>query len=566
MNRAVGFCGSNAGRKRASACSAQNCGVPSAPTRRSTRSGATNIRLVSSKRPASMRSIQMVKASPKAARVSAVGQMKSAITVPPASTTRSHIHPMRRACSIRSGWVKPRSRDRFARTASALNTTALSSGASTLASVVLPAPGRPMIRIRRISIPQWARAFEERANRAPTPALLINMRWRRNLRGHASTADSGGFLEKGQCADFDAFARPRIRRRGRIVEGGVGGPAGATVLQRVVDLEDQRFLAPHPGQPVPAVLGIVGDGIGLADPIGIAALIHHEIIGRDAAGVTDGEREALDRVADRPPHLHDGEPALQKIVGLLRKKVAHALRAGPFGVVVVHAAHHLADLACLALLVISGAQRMIKHHHARGPALGLHQLFHLWIVDATDLVLIEEVRDRGIVTHEAEAFAVEHERVAVQPGIVDGYMARIDGAAGAHISAARTGRLGEQLLPVIDDIVDRGIDGFADGVALQNLNHGHLPARLAAPATARLRMRDRRYRCTDRALQSTIPCLSSAGMPQRTVSIRRASPNRNLLLEAANAECSSTATTHARTSAASRVRQRNHNLEERADG
>src|SRR3954469_6752306 len=526
MNKAVGFCGSNAGRNWASACSAQYCGVPSALTRRSTWSGATNIRLVSSKRPVSMRSTQMVKASPKAARVSVVGQMKSAMTVPPASTTRSHIHPMRRACSTRSGWVKPRSRDRFARTASALNTTALSSGASAFASVVLPAPGRPMIRILRSSIPQRARAFEERANRAPTPALLINMRWRRNLRGHGSTADSGGFLEKGECTDFDAFARPRIRRRGRIVEGGVGGPAGATVLQGVVDLEDQRLLAPHQGQPVPAVLGIVGDGIGLADAIGIATLIHHEIIGRDAAGVADGKREALDRMADRPPHLHDGEPALQEIVGLLRKQVAHALRAGPFGVVVVHAAHHLADLACLALLVISGAQGMIEHHHARGPALGLHQRLHLGVIDATDLILIEEVGDRGIVTHEAEAFAVEHERIAVQPGIVDGHTAGIDGAAGAHISAAWTGRLGEQLLPVIDDIVDRGIDGFADGLALQNLNHGHLPARLAAPATARLRMRDRRYRCTDRALQSTIPCLSSAGMPRMLIWIVSACPDR----------------------------------------
>ena len=81
------------------------------------------------------------------ARVCGVGQMKSAITVPPASTTRSHIQPMRRACSTRSSWLKPRSRERLARTASALNTTALSSGASALASVVLPAPGRPMMRI-----------------------------------------------------------------------------------------------------------------------------------------------------------------------------------------------------------------------------------------------------------------------------------------------------------------------------------------------------------------------------------------------------------------------------------
>ena len=37
-----------------------------------------------------------------AARVSSVGQMKSAITVPPASAIRSQIHPIRRACSTRS--------------------------------------------------------------------------------------------------------------------------------------------------------------------------------------------------------------------------------------------------------------------------------------------------------------------------------------------------------------------------------------------------------------------------------------------------------------------------------
>jgi hypothetical protein len=105
--------------------------------------------VVSSKRPSSIRSSQMVKASPNAARVSAVGQTKSAITVPPASITRSHIQPMRRACSTRSSWLKPRSRERLVRTASALNTTAFRSGANVLASVVLPAPGKPIIRIFR---------------------------------------------------------------------------------------------------------------------------------------------------------------------------------------------------------------------------------------------------------------------------------------------------------------------------------------------------------------------------------------------------------------------------------
>jgi|RhiMetdeSRZDD1v2_1073273.scaffolds.fasta_scaffold25030_3 hypothetical protein len=254
MNKAVGFCGSNAGRNRASACSAQYCGVPSAATRRSTRSGATNIRLVSSKRPASMRSTQIVKASPKAARVSSVGQMKSAITVPPASTTRSHIHPMRRACSTRSAWLKPRSRERFARTASALNTTALSNGASAFASVVLPAPGRPMIRILRIGVPLVRLGFDvptndsrqggqERqirhtsARKHPIEprcrGVLVNMRNRRNVRARQLRPAS----EKGQRADFDALARPCVRRRGRVVEGGMGRPPGTAVLGGVVDLE-----------------------------------------------------------------------------------------------------------------------------------------------------------------------------------------------------------------------------------------------------------------------------------------------------------------------------------------
>ena len=37
-------------------------------------------------------------------------------------------------------------------------------------------------------------------------------------------------LEKGQGADFDALARPRVGWRRRVVEGGVGRPPGATIL------------------------------------------------------------------------------------------------------------------------------------------------------------------------------------------------------------------------------------------------------------------------------------------------------------------------------------------------
>src|SRR6266540_6984621 len=133
MKSAVGFFASNTGRSCVIACSAQYSGDPFAVTRRSKRSGGANIRLVSSKAPAWMRSTQITKALPplmKASRVAGVGQMKSAIAKQPTFTTWSHSHPMRRACSMRSGSENPRSRLMLARTSSALKCTALRRGAS----------------------------------------------------------------------------------------------------------------------------------------------------------------------------------------------------------------------------------------------------------------------------------------------------------------------------------------------------------------------------------------------------------------------------------------------------
>ena len=65
--------------------------------------------------------------------------------------------------------------------------------------------------------------------------------------------------EKRQRADFDAFAGACVTRRGGIVEGGVGGPAGAAVFERIVDLEHDRLLAPHAREPEPFMRGVVGD-------------------------------------------------------------------------------------------------------------------------------------------------------------------------------------------------------------------------------------------------------------------------------------------------------------------
>src|ERR1700681_2809986 len=76
-----------------------------------------------------------------------------------------------------------------------------------------------------------------------------------------------GSSEKRQRADLDAFARPRVGRRGRIVEGGVRGPAGAAVVERIKHLEHDRLVAAHAREPEPFVVRIVGDGVSLADAV-----------------------------------------------------------------------------------------------------------------------------------------------------------------------------------------------------------------------------------------------------------------------------------------------------------
>ena len=252
----------------------------------------------------------------------------------------------------------------------------------------------------------------------------------------------------------------------------MGGPAGAAVFKRIVDLEYDRLLAPLPREPVPLVGGIVGDGVGLPDAVGIAALGDHEVVVGDALGVGDRERKSLDRMADRAPHLHDGEAPLEQFVRLVGQQVAHALRTRPFGVVVVHAPHHLADFLRLAQFVVGGAQRVVEHHDAPGSALGLHQGFHLGVIGAADFGLVEEIAHPGVVAHEAEAVALEREAVRREPPVAQRHPVRVRLAAGAHVERARAAGIGEQFGAVIDNVVERRLDRVGDGGKLGGHAHG----------------------------------------------------------------------------------------------
>src|SRR5260370_8409154 len=97
------------------------------------------------------------------------------------------------------------------------------------------------------------------------------------VRGSDWFGERGLALEKRERADFDALTQSRVGGRGRILERGVRGPAGAAVLRRIVDLEHQRLLAPHARQIVPAVLGIVVHGVGWPDSLRLAPFAYYEI-------------------------------------------------------------------------------------------------------------------------------------------------------------------------------------------------------------------------------------------------------------------------------------------------
>src|SRR5512146_3082228 len=122
-----------------------------------------------------------------------------------------------------------------------------------------------------------------RGERTPRPSRA------RRARGcgidTAGAPAAGRSGEESDRANLDAFAGPRIGRRGRIIEVGLSGPARPPVLQRIEHLEDKRLVAAHAREPIPAVLRIVSDGVGLADAVRVAALGDNEVLGRHAARI-----------------------------------------------------------------------------------------------------------------------------------------------------------------------------------------------------------------------------------------------------------------------------------------
>ena len=115
-------------------------------------------------------------------------------------------------------------------------------------------------------------------------------------------------------------------------------------------------------------------------------------------GIAQCQRHRLDRTGDGAPDLDNGEAAFQQILGLFRRQeITHPLWAGFLGVVVVHEQYRFAHLFGRALILILHPYRVIEHMDAAGTGRLPDQFFDFRVVDALDLVGIEEIADLGVV-------------------------------------------------------------------------------------------------------------------------------------------------------------------------
>ncbi len=104
--------------------------------------------------------------------------------------------------------------------------------------------------------------------------------------------------------------------------------------------------------------------MNLADPVLGSTLAGDQVLGVDAASIAECEWRRAHRLLDRAPDVDDGEAPLEQGLRFLgRQEVAHSLRAGAIGIVVVDVADRLADVFLVARRLGTGATGMIENHH-----------------------------------------------------------------------------------------------------------------------------------------------------------------------------------------------------------
>ena len=234
----------------------------------------------------------------------------------------------------------------------------------------------------------------------------------------------------------------------------------------------------HIGVVVPAVPGVVGEVVGLAHPVGMPPLGGDQVLGRDAAGVAQGQGRPHHRGEHAAPDLDHREASPQQRFRLVRQQVPHPLRSGPLGVVVVDPPDRTPDSLFLLGLLAPGTQGVVEDQHPRGPGGLPDQRLHLGIVHGAQLVLVVEVGHPGGLGPQHESLAlhgdvrdlpgVPHRR---PPGLV---LARVPG-----LQETGPAGVGHGFRPGVDQVVETRFD---DVFEVFGCGCGHGVLRLFRPS------------------------------------------------------------------------------------
>src|SRR6266508_5140791 len=213
-------------------------------------------------------------------------------------------------------------------------------------------------------------------------------------------------LEKRKRAHLDTFTRRRIRRAGGVVEGGVSGPARPAIFTRVKGFKNYRLVGLHIREIIPTMLRIKCAVIYFADAVRVNARAGDQLLRANAPRVSNGQWLSLDWISNRTPDLHDGKSALDQLVGLVGKQVAHALRAGPLGIIIVRVTYGAADLFRFTHRAVCRAQRVVKDQNTFCARHFLYQPFDLRVVNRAHFNFVIEISNFGIMVNEDKAFSL----------------------------------------------------------------------------------------------------------------------------------------------------------------
>ncbi|MET3280865.1 hypothetical protein ABIF43_006354 [Bradyrhizobium japonicum] len=138
---------------------------------------------------------------------------------------------------------------------------------------------------------------------------------------------------------------------------------------------------------------------------------------------------------------------LQKLVGLVRQMLAHAVGAGDGGLVDMDTRRRLtrATIANIRGALDALAHGMVEDQDAIGLQRGTQERLDRGIVDRAYFLVVVKILHLGRMAHQRKAFAVERDIVRDQPRVEDRHLMRLRQRRALRLARRRIERVGARL-------------------------------------------------------------------------------------------------------------------------